>query len=228
MFHRFNVTLASLILAVSLAANSALGAISYLLIQGEFNSGSVGEETYKWQVNYNTGDLVTSLDLLNAVFGVPSANGTYTDAFSGVYPYLSAGNSTKGAGYIDFGGGSLFLESFTLNSTKVAQDTDYDPSWSSYVAGGTGTTYGGPYPNAGAWTYSDDGITTRQIGDGSFDGWVFGASSFNAGNNPLVANFSGATVINYSATPEPSRSILLLFAGIVLVTRRRRSFRSGC
>lgn len=228
MFHRFNITLASLILVITLAANSAQGAVSYLLIQGEFNAGSLGEETYKWKVNYNTGELVTSLDLLNAVFGVPSANGTYTDAFSGVYPYLSAGNSTQGAGYFDFGGGSLFLESFTLNSTKVAQDTDYDPSWSSHVAGGFGTNHGGSYPNAGTWTYSDDGITTRQIADNSFDGWVFGASSFNSGNNPLVADFSGATVINYSATPEPSRSLLLLFAGIALMMHRRRSLHPQC
>lgn len=228
MYHRFNAPFAAILLVLLLSANSALGATSYLLIQGEFNALTAGEETYKWRVNYNAGELVTSLDLLNAIFGVPTANGTYDDDFGGTYPYLTAGNSTTGASYFDFGGGSLFLESFKLNSTNVAMNPDYDPSWSTHVAGGSGSNHGGAYPNTGIWTYSDDGITTRQISDGSFDGWVFGSSSFNSGNDPLLTNFSGATIINYSATPEPGRSVLLLLGGIALATRRRRTLSTSC
>lgn len=204
------------------------------MIQGPFASGGA-METHEWQVNYSAGQLTTGLDLLTAVFGNPTANGTYTDALNGTYNYFTSTSTYGSAGYIDFGGGSLFTESFTLNGTKVAQDTSYRPGWNYYVAGGSGV-YGGnnvagsnsSYTN-GSWTYSNDGSTSRKLADGSFDGWVYGGtfppatiSGDTSNNAPVVSNFSSATVINFSSTPEPGRPLLLVFGLITLVMRRRR------
>ncbi len=204
----------------------ASGAVSYLLVQGEFDSGSAGLETYKWQVNYDPGQLTTGLDLLIAVFGNPTASGKYN---GGLSDYFTSTSTYGSAGYIDFGGGSLFTESFTLSGMKVAQDTSYDPGWNSYLAGGSGVFHGGSYLNSGSWIYADDGITSRQLADGSFDSWVYGgtfpaaAISGDTGNNsPDVLNFTNATQINLSSTPEPGRPVLLVIGAGCLLMRRRR------
>ena len=197
---------------------------SYLLIQGPF--GSLGAlETFQWKVNYQSGSTFTGSDLLNSVFGVPTSNGTYTDGFSTIYEYLTAGNVTRGVGFIDFGGGALFPESFTLNSIKVAMDVSYSPGWNYYVAGGSGST---SYDGNGVWTYSNDGVSGRTISDGSFDGWVFGStgtydSSFNQITPPdsivdilpVVGDFVNATTV-----PEPSAAWLVVAGGALLVGSR--------
>ena len=198
-----------------------MGAVSYLMIQGPFGSGG-STQTLKWQVNYNAGTLVTGYDLLKAVFGTPVAAGTYDDAFFTTYNYFTSGNSTQGAGFIDFGGGSYFTESFTLGGTKVAQTTDYATGWNYYAAGGS-------YAN-GTWAYSNDGITTRTLTDGSFDGWVYGntypsATITGSGTAPLASNFTSATVINLSAAPEPGRVALCGVALAALALRRLRAGR---
>ncbi len=197
---------------------------SYLLIQGPFGSGGA-EETYQWQVNYQAGFLKTGQDLLTAVFGPATLNGTFTDGFGGEFSKYTAGNATQGFEYMDFGGGSFFSISFTLNSTTYTMDPSYAPGWNYYVAGGSGPFQGGAYPD-GVWTFANDGQTARKLSDGSFDAWVFGAT-FPAvevngvGNLPVTGNFSAATVVN---VPEPGSVALFILGGVggIVALRRKR------
>jgi len=196
---------------------------SYLLIQGPFGSGGA-EQSFKWQVNYPTGQLENGLDLLKAVFGSPTLTGSFSDAFNGTYDLWTAGNPTQGMGLIDFNNNNLtapFAVSFTVASTTVTMPTDYSLGWHYYVAGG-GANLGNGYDNNGDWIFSQDGALTRSLADGSFDSWVFGdfsATVAGAANTPTTPDFSSATVIN---VPEPAGAGLLIFGGAVLGWRRRR------
>jgi hypothetical protein len=232
-------------------ANSAQGAISYLLIQGEFDGASAGLETYKWKVVYNSSLQITGLDideqntglaLLAAVFG----NGS--KSASGIY-----GNTTNQVD-ISFG----FLNSFTLGGIQVFSGPNYplDPQWGYLNAGGSFIdTFSFPivtgnYAN-GSWLGANTGILGRQLADGSYDAWTNGVlvdtftvdsggfKIYNphpvtgSGNSPALGDFSGIetslystsnyTVYSIASAPEPSRSMLLLLAGAAFVTRRRRS-----
>jgi hypothetical protein len=214
-----------LLLATSLCLTRfAIADTSYLLLQGPF--GDLGAvETFQWQVNYTHGTLTTGQDLLNVVFGTPVDTGTL---YQSTYEIFSAGNNVQGAHYIDFGSGgsSLFAISFTMNSITKEQSAAWDPSWNYYVAGGAGGNHGGSY-SSDSWTYSDDGITTRTLSDGSFDAWSFGenfpADPIMNGTTtyaPTTGNFSSAVVIN--VVPEPGSVAFLAAGGLLLVRRRRR------
>jgi len=200
---------------------------SYLLFQGPFGSGGA-EETFKFQVTYSTGSLVTGQDLLNYILGTPASNGTYTDAYGTPYPYFTSTNGANGAGYLDFSygaGASLFAQSFTLNGTSVAMDPSYDPGWNYYVAGGSGSGNGGAYDNDGSWVFSNDGSDTRQIADGSFDGWVFGASGANGENPAMITGDDNAPdADNFAAVPEAESlvPVFVAMAGVWTLMRRRR------
>jgi len=179
---------------------------SYLLVQGPFGSNG-SEVTYKWQVNYPTGYLVTAQDLLNAVLGTPIADGTFSDPVFGERPYFIAGNSSRGAGYLEFFG-SLLTLSFTLNSTPVTTN-DATPDgtstvgWNYYVAGGSGA-YGGPYANTGVWLVSDDGQATRYLSNGSYDGWVYGNTGYDAEGDPATTGSTTAVINDASKSNDPS------------------------
>jgi len=198
---------------------------SYLLIQGPFGASST-TETFEWKVNYAHGSLTTGMDLMNAVFGTPIDTG---NLYQSTYEIFSAGNNIQGANYIDFNttpgdpGTSLFTISLTLGGTTVQQTDAFDPSWNYYVAGGAGSGNAGPYPS-GSWTYANDGLNSRALSDGSFDGWVFGDPSVPvtiSGLSPTPTDFAGATVVNFGVVPEPS-SLVFLSVGALLFLRRRR------
>lgn len=224
--HLITLALAFLASAAALRADT-----SYLLIQGPFGAGGA-EATFKWQVNYQAGVLQTGQDLLDAVFGSPSLSGTYMDGFGFTYQNWVAGNGVKGADYIDFNNSSFsapFVVSFTLNSTSVAQTADYNTGWIYYLAGG-GSNLGNGYDNDGAWTFGQDGTLSRSLVNGSFDAFVYGATSFGdpvtfvdgANNAPTAPNFVGVTVIN--VVPEPASAALMVFCGggmLALLKRRR-------
>lgn len=213
------------LLATSLCLTRfAMADTSYLLLQGPFGSGG-SLETFQWKVNYTHGTLTTGQDLLNVVFGVPVDTNTL---YQGTNEIFSAGNNVQGAHYIDFGSGgsSLFTISYTMHSTTVEQSAAWDPSWNYSVAGGAGGNHGGSY-SSGSWTYSDDGITTRTLSDGSFDAWSFGenfpADPIVNGTTtyaPTSGNFASAIVIN--VVPEPGSLAFLSAGGLLLVRRRRR------
>jgi hypothetical protein len=170
---------------------------SYLLIQGPFGSGGA-VETFKWQVNYQAGQLTKGFDLLTAALNPEQLQ--YS-----TYPF---GNLVDG---------------FTLNGTSVSNN--YPAAmWIYYSADATGQP----------WTYSDSGAALRNLVNGSFDGWVFGFSTFDPDtfalisadpivggtNTPTLANFSTATVVG---VPEPgSASLLLIGAGAMLSFLKRR------
>lgn len=213
------------LLATSLCLTRfAMADTSYLLLQGPFGDGG-SLQTFQWQVNYTHGTLTTGEDLLNVVFGVPVDAGTL---YQSTYEIFSAGNNVQGAHYIDFGtgGSSLFTISYTMGGTTVEQSAAWDPSWNYSVAGGAGGNHGGNY-DSGSWIYSDDGISTRTLSDGSFDAWSFGenfpAAPIVNGTTtyaPTSGNFASATVIN--VVPEPGSLAFLSAGGLLLVRRRRR------
>ena len=228
-------------------------ATSYLLIQGPFGSGGA-TVTDEWAVKYTagaTGAPISGQDLLYYVFGTPSSNGNYTNQY-GTYPALTAGNATQGATYGNFGttnSPSLFVTSFTLGGKQVKETFNVNPSWNYYVAGGPDSSPYNSYPSgnypAGTWSYSDDGLLTRALVDGSYDGWLYGSpgtydSNYNqltppdtiVGNSPTVLNFSGpktlvsnsngVSVYSIQSAPEPGRAILLVFGLSTMLLRRRR------
>ncbi len=221
--------LTTLAAAFLVACASVYADTSYLLVQGPFGLNGA-TETFKWKVFYDPGTLVTGQDLLNAAFGIPVVNGTYTDGFGGTYDYFTAGNATQGAGYFSFYG-SLLTESFTLDGTKVAMDPSYSPTWSYFVAGGSGNVDPVNNPTGlygdGAWSYSNDGLATRQLTDGSFDGWVFEADNYpnpqdpiaGSSNAPTVSDFADATEV--TVVPEPG-SVALVLIGIAGVWAFRK------
>lgn len=228
-----------IVMAVWLITSACLHAdSSYVLIQGPFGSGG-SELSYKWQINYPAGDLVTGQDLLNSVFGTPVATGSnYTDTY-GTYPEYEAGNSSQGVEYAYYPSLSEFgVLAFTLSGTTVLQDTSTNPSWNYYVAGGSGTYNGGPY-TSGTWNFSNDGQATRQISNGSFDGWVFGDPGYTDGTPTMIDNSSGTdapdpstfsetTPTNFFmlvSVPEPGAPVLAAVAlgGLMLWKRKGRA-----
>jgi hypothetical protein len=201
---------------------------SYLLIQGPFGAGN-SEQTFEWQVNYQAGVLLNGQDLLTAVFGSPSLNGSFDG-----YNYYTSGDATQGAGYIDYGSDPTqltdpFLGSITVGSSTVNTPSDFSSYWNAFVAGGGGTfgsdDSGAPYPD-GSWTYSNDGSLGRTLSNDSFDAWVFGGNVSTvdgASNAPTVQDFSDATVIN--VVPEPGSVALLSISacGMLVLWKRRRA-----
>jgi len=183
---------------------------SSLLIQGDFGSGGT-EQTYKWQVNYPAGDLTTGQDLLEAVFGPPVQIGTYSDGYGGTYNEYQSGSGSQAFDFIDFGGGSYFTLSFTLNGATLLQDPSYNPGWIYYVDGGSGgygpdaDGDGAPYPDDGTWSYSNDGPATRTLSNGSYDGWVFG----NTDTPDAIDDSSGGAAPSPSEFPETNSTTFL-------------------
>lgn len=236
---RSNLILASLIFALVLGVSTAQGAVSYLSIQGEFDSFSAGVETYKWKVDYTGSSLVTGQDLLNAIFGAPVlvSGSTYM-----------AGNTNHGVLYTFYSGLGYSPQRFYTDGlagplTPPLWNGTY---WAYFNAGGAyddGVDIT-PYDDA-LWGYANTGGADRILADSdldvtlnepSFNAYVFGTGVTPSGNpsstftglETLFSSGTGYNVYSIAAAPEPSRSLLLLLAGIALITRRRRSFSAAC
>ncbi len=169
---------AALWLAACAFLHSAHADSSFILFQGDFGP-SGAEQTFKFQISYPPGALTTGQNLLDAIFGTPVLDGT--DAASG-RPLLVAGTASQNVQYDQYSFGNEVV-AFTFNSITIKAN-DKPPSgptqdWTDYVAGGTSGNDGGPY-SSGQWTISNDGATTRGLGNDSFDGWVFGNSGYDS------------------------------------------------
>ena len=221
----------SLLLAWIAIATPCSGATSYLLVQGSFGGTP---QTYKWQVNYNPGQLTTGQDLLNAIFGNNlTAAGTYSDDFGGSYPIYNTTNGSLGATYISTFDGS-FLIGLKVDGVTAMQSTGYDPFWYYHATGGTdinSTIY-----NSALWNEAQYGPASRYLANGSFD--AFNLASYGTGitesdsntgttliNDPVATSFSGARIVNLSAAPEPTRAMLAIVGTGFAFLRRRRSCR---
>ena len=119
------------------------------------------------------------------------------------------------------------IDSFTLQGTVVAPTADWSKYWLYYTASAT----------AGSWTVSDSGMSSTILVDGSYDGFVYGGSTYNptttgydydpiagADNTPTTANFATATQVE--AVPEPG-SIALVFTGAAVALALRRKLRKS-
>ena len=226
--------LAALLVASSLTSVSTSRAdTSYMLVQGPFGSGS-SVLTYKFQVNYPTGDLLTGQDLVNAVFGTPVQTGSYTDNYDNTYAEYTSSEGGRTATYYYVPKYSeLLLLGYTINGVSPFSDVSGDPSWYLNVAGGSGE-YSGNI-SSGSWSFSGDGVETRYLADGSYDGWLFGNPGYDTGDGqwdlpadeidntsgldaPTMPTFSGTgatdsfTVIS---VPEPATAALLAAAGVI-------------
>jgi len=207
-------------LAVWAVVSPCRAATSYLEIQDPAG-------TYQYQVNYNSGTLLSGADLLSAVFGAPTDTGTKSYGYE-VYTSTSKYGSVS---YLDYSFGLSVMGFTVAGSTYATDPSTYDPAWNYYVAGGSGT-YGGTYANTGSWTFADDGADTRNLGNGSYDGWVFGETGYPTGTTatiagsqyqPTTADFTNGNVTVINLVPEPSRAVLMMVGlGVICGQRRRR------
>jgi len=216
------------LLFVLAGAQLSHGVTSYLAIQGNFGAG---EQTLRWQVDYQAGSLTTGLDLLMAVFGTPTSDGTYQDGFAGEYYYFSSTNGTNGAAYFDFNSDtetgpngtpladkSLFLESFTINGVTQAMVPDYSSTWSNYVSGGTGNMDPGNPDgiyDSGVWTYANEGITQYLLGAGSIFGWTLGALGDDMGTVPASASYFTGPILSQFGGTTPGGTYTVYALGAV-------------
>jgi len=207
-----SLSAAAVLLGTSLSSVSGAVWTSYLAVEVPGTGSTLFEVQYE-STSFANPSQITGADLLDCIFGSASANGVYADAFGGIIGYSTATSVHGSVNYLDFG--TPFVESFEFGGTTFAQDTDYDPSWIYFAAGGAGSSQGGAYAS-GVWTPSLDGVATRFVSNGSFDAFVLGG--VDASFAPLVApsvlptagDFASAVLISKVAVPEPSRALLLL------------------
>jgi len=220
---------------------------SYLLIQGPFGSGG-SLLTYKWEVNYPAGDLITSQDLLDTVFGVPVADGVLQgDSTFGPVPVYTDGNSEQGSEYVyyppdppEFPDASFLTYTFTLGSTAVATDDNVPIGvstigWNYYVEGGDAA-------DNNIWNLSEEGQSSRLLSNDSYDGWVYGdtgsdpdftptgsvATVDDSSNSDAPSDFSneGANdILMIVNVPEPATPVLLgiALAGLAFCKKKARA-----
>ncbi|WP_038166872.1 PEP-CTERM sorting domain-containing protein [Verrucomicrobium sp. BvORR106] len=215
--------------------------VHFLVIEGDFDTNSTALESFKFRFEYDTAQtpaLQTGQDLLNVLFGVRGSTPTVLNGKT----FFSSTNGSYGATYEYFSSFDAYIVSqFTINGVTFPGSPLFTNGkyWNYQVAGGSGDFYEGNYPfldenNNPAWTSAWDGISTRNLSNGSFDAFTFGtgANSDIAANLPTAANFSNLTAlfttangitVYGSAVPEPGRSMLLAAGCVLLVFRRRRS-----
>lgn len=223
--------------------------VHYLMIQGDFNSSLTGTETYKFRFEYDTAvtpALGTGQDLLNVVFGVRGPTPTLLEQGGLTKTFYHSTNGAYGATYEYFESFDGYIVSqFTINGQTFPGSPLFTGSyWNYQAAGGSGDAYGGDYPFLTedeppvlGWTSAWDGIDTRYLANGSFDGYTYGngANSEELENLPTASNYSDLSLmftvngisVYGNAVPEPGRAMLimvgLIFAGLHRFRRKTGS-----
>lgn len=182
-----------------------------------------GETSFAW--GYKWDGIATGEEMFRAIAGTTVLyqrdSDPLIDTFSGsdarLYLRASAfggllGNSVFGIGYDIDGDGGSFVSGSESDETGYATDSNdayregwFTGYWSYWIS----------EPTEPEWGYSGLGFSSRQLIDGSWDGWSF--ADFNAGD------FGTPPALPVPAqVPEPASLMLVGMAAMVLVTRRRR------
>jgi hypothetical protein len=189
----------------------------------DFQSPS-GPSSYVWGYRWN--GTATGEDMLNAIAGTvlirDRDGGPVLDTLYGTDPRLYAressfgaglGRSVFGLGYDKDGDGGSFVSGY--ENSEDGHTTDADDLY----AEGWFTGYWGYYVHdtEPGWGFSALGMSSRELTDGSWDGWGFGA-----GFNTVEPALPSAAAV----APEPV-SAAMLIAGAAMLRRRRRAVAVG-
>ncbi len=233
MIAKFNVQnkILALTLGFLLSVSTAKAATSYLMIVGPYGAGN-STSSYQFIVNYDaSSNLTTGSDLMTKVLSRLSnstfTNGYVTDIKINGTNVHAAYPSTNWEYYVAGGAWS--------NSLDTPSTGNYPTSTWQYARTGISdrSLVDGSFDT---WYYSYG--STDTIGDIDGDGYdhdyrptiFYNQAGSNSGDRPLTINgasptaaaFTGATVINLSAAPEPSR-IMLLVLGLCALGWRREN-----
>jgi len=192
-----------------------------LLIQ--WNDGNT-PTAIVWGFGWNSGTK-TGMDMLTAVAGLTTfsgyAPGTEPSDIHGMDSRL-----TVQLGYSSFGD---YVNSVTYIDGITRSQTGFSSSyWAYYCMGGVfdapplgaSNTFLGSssYPGSNGtpnWSYSWTGAWSREIDDGSWDAWSYGA------DDGSFVHQAPPSLTAYAAVPEPSPLALWLLAFGVLYVRKR-------
>ncbi len=188
-----------------------------------------GDASYAW--GYKWDGTATGEDMFRAIAGTTVLRqrdgGPFLDAFAGsdakLYLRSSAfgsglGNSVFGIGYDADGDGGSFVSGYEGNEIGYATDSDdlyregwFTGYWSYWISD----------PTAPAWGYSGLGFSSRQLTDGSWDGWSY--ADFSTGD------FGEPAIPTPAQVPEPATIVILTMGGLAMFCfrRSRRNVRLG-
>ena len=173
----------------------------------DWNDGKT-PETLVWGYHWNGN--ATGRDMLNAIKSVDSRLFEPNDAYGGGTVY--------GLGYDLDNDGFSYIAGDDDTGHAADSDDHYIEGWMS--AGYW--SYWLKSDDSSDWGYAMEGLSTRKLTDGCWDGWVFAASPTWDGGKP--DNLTAATK-STEAVPEPS-SIAFSIMGLVsiggLVLRKRK------
>lgn len=186
---------------------------------GKNAPGESAGQSLVWGFRWDLGMTPTGEDMLRAIDAADLRLDVKLDAFPGFGAYIF------GAGYDLDGDGSSFA--FTL-SPAAGSTTDSRPSddhlayshfdasageylyWAYYTNTGPGAVPGSSLPSSSQWQYSDIGVSSRLLENGSWDAFTLSGNDSFPPDAPLAA------------APEPTTTLLLLLSGVGMASRRRR------
>lgn len=181
-----------------------------------------GTESYAWGYRWN--GTATGEDMFRAIAGTTVLRqrdgGAFEGTFTGSDPRLylrssdfgpGLGDSVFGIGYDANNNGGSFVSGYENNETGYATDPgdDYREGWFNGY-----WSYWVSDPDAPDWGYSGLGFSSRQLTNGSWDGWSY--VDFNADD-------SGGTpaVPQAAQVPEPTGLCAVGLVGAAMFLRRR-------
>ncbi len=182
---------------------------------------SSGDASYAW--GYKWDGTATGEDMFRAIAGTTVLRqrdggpflGTFAGSDARLYLRSSAfgsglGNSIFGIGYDLDGDGGSFVSGYEGNEIGYATDSDdfyregwFTGYWSYWIS----------EPTAPAWGYSGLGFSSRQLTDGSWDGWSY--ADFNTGD------FGEPAIPMAAQVPEPATIVVLTMGGLAMLCYRR-------